>query len=810
MNKNFRLGLIDAGFDLNHEDLGFAEKFENYNEKGIEQDAVNHGTHVAGTMAAKSDNSKGICGVYPYGNGNLYGISSTGIYSYEENGTPFTSSMYIKIALSELLLRDVKVINSSLNNGRDRVNQICFKQAGWESALLELNQNAEILGDFLKRMLNYGYDFVIVSAAGNSSSQNTGNLEATYNSFLNAIPNNEIYKSVYNRIIVVGSIGTNCNVSCFSNAGERTDVYAPGEEIFSTVTDDDYENYNWSGTSTASPHVAGVAAMLWAANGNLTGEMVKTIVCGLPNARSSELNIVDAERCVSYVLNKEIPNSNITEDSNYGSIMSYVIHDDSEKRIAKAEVTAENIDTGEKTVVFTDTNGHYELILPNGEYWVTVEASGYYTYKYSLPLSCTANGVNYADWAELTRDPATENQQRSINEEWIETARIKVTQHYKRTSGLSGNFVCFSHEDVIENEYVKFILRYSRPQEELKEILEDGVFPSANVYQSLIVIEISTGKVTDECGNVWYLNEELVVAQEPIDIEYEINNLSDYIKIAAREDLCFSSVMPSEREKWDVLDMMVYQKGMSHVDNQTLQEWCYFFFGDSSIPDLDKANYPSEYIYQSGNGYGFNFGDPQGIDIEIEGYKRNQNNTWSIICNCYSYLGINTNNETEYGIFKKVEVTLKENEDVNFPYRLRIDSVTRIDVYSYAGKCGENVEYCINKDGVATIFGEGEMDYFDYTTVSQIRSTSPFSQDTVNNQNFSLSKVIIEDGITSIGQGTFPAICQCRIYYIPKSVTFIDKEAFCYRHEEHLIYCYSDSYAYTYAYDNGFKIGLLD
>ena len=56
VNQDLRIGLIDDGFDDNHEDLGFAETFNNRN---ISEDDRRHGTHVAGTMAAKSDISSG-------------------------------------------------------------------------------------------------------------------------------------------------------------------------------------------------------------------------------------------------------------------------------------------------------------------------------------------------------------------------------------------------------------------------------------------------------------------------------------------------------------------------------------------------------------------------------------------------------------------------------------------------------------------------------------------------------------------------------------------------------------------------------
>lgn len=417
INKNLRIGLIDEGFDLDHEDLGFAERFDNYNS-GLRYDDKNHGTHVAGTMAASADNNIGICGVYPYGNGNLYGISYCGITKYSENGN-LLSTMYNKIALAELILRNVKIINSSINNSRARVVQISKKEHGWEEAELNLNINADILGNFLNRMLQRGYEFVIVSAAGNSSSEETGNLEAAYNSFLNAI-SREKYPDVYKRIIVVGSVDNENKISVFSNAGLRADIFAPGEYIFSTKPGNSYGNtydaldennimqtYLYSGTSMASPHVAGVAAMVWAADSKLTGEQVKIIVCNSVNYKSNNAKMIDAKIAVMAALKineKHSETMSEPNNPNYGSIMSYIVNKNDENiRINEAHVTAESISDGSVYDVFSDNSGHFELILPDGKYKISIFTDGYETYSYPEDIQCTAQQVNYIDWAKLVK-----------------------------------------------------------------------------------------------------------------------------------------------------------------------------------------------------------------------------------------------------------------------------------------------------------------------------------------------------------------------------------------------------------------------
>ena len=105
-----KIGLIDSGFSTSHEDLQFAEVFYDNGSNGLSSGKIAHGTHVAGTMAAKNNDTTGICGIYPYGAGRLYGVSNCeGQGAIKYNG----SLMSEKIAFAELIVRNVKVINTS-------------------------------------------------------------------------------------------------------------------------------------------------------------------------------------------------------------------------------------------------------------------------------------------------------------------------------------------------------------------------------------------------------------------------------------------------------------------------------------------------------------------------------------------------------------------------------------------------------------------------------------------------------------------------------------------------------------------------
>lgn len=454
-----RVGLIDNGFDQNHEDLDFAHVFYDGSRNGVSfeynEKSDGHGTHIAGTMAATGTNAEGINGVYPYANRRLYGVSSTGEFLYTENGTYSVSTMYQKIAFSELILRNVKIINSSQNNRRDRVDQIVNQKSGWESAKFELDKNSHILGSFLNRLIKCGYDFVIVSASGNGSSTETGNLDSRYNSFINNINETE-YPAVFSRIIVVGSINSNFEISTFSNAGNRVDIFAPGENIYSTVPSTNrYEADGWSGTSMASPHVAGVCANVWSMNNNLTGAEVKQIVCdinncvqhvnvrfSLPNSDTQlTRGIVDCYRAVT---NSRVTNekrNNTDPESNMGSVLGWVVERDENQNdnfLSAAVIRAYqhgqtepvHFSSIDRDFEVSDIYGHFELILNPGTYDISVQY-GNYEVKRKENITVEAGQVHYLNEYiifEKPKEPQTTTIIQDTEKKTVTTTEVPPAQ----------------------------------------------------------------------------------------------------------------------------------------------------------------------------------------------------------------------------------------------------------------------------------------------------------------------------------------------------------------------------------------------
>ncbi len=408
-----KVGLIDNGFDTDHEDLNFAEVL--YNDEFDYKSS--HGNHVAGIMAASTSDDKGICGVYPYGDGNLYGVrdgcesyAGFGVSADEENGTYYTSVISQKIAYAELILRGVKVINQSMGfnyQSNYEKKSLLSSSVDYEALLdfWETNDFSDYetmaaeLGGFLNRLLEKGYDFVIVGSAGNDSDPSIGHLNSRYNSWLGMIDQDE-YPDVYNRIIIVGAVNSDLEIASYSNGGERTDIYAPGGEIsddsgsgnmiYSATLSDEY-GYK-AGTSMAAPHVAGVAACVWAADNDLTGEEVKSYVCSSVSDRCASCKMVDAAAAVQ----KAVDRKNTAESENdenaagvetetseqevkYAAIMGWVAGSCfGNEKVEGAAVTAVNIITGKTETAVTDSDGHFELLVPEGKYSLYTEAEGYY------------------------------------------------------------------------------------------------------------------------------------------------------------------------------------------------------------------------------------------------------------------------------------------------------------------------------------------------------------------------------------------------------------------------------------------------
>jgi subtilisin len=251
--KGVVVAVVDSGVDRNHDDLknniwtnskeiagngidddanGYVDDFNGWNFDGNDNntlDVAGHGTHVSGTIAGENNN---------------FGV--TGI-AYDAKIMP------------------VKVLNDSGSGSYDAIAQGIRYATDNGANVINLSLGGDYPNSALESALKYASSkgAIVVMAAGNESGLQPG------------------YPARYANEtgIAVGAVDKENNLASFSNlAGFNplTYVTAPGVDVYSTLPGNKYANY--SGTSMATPHVAGVVALMLSANPNLTDAQVRQIL----------------------------------------------------------------------------------------------------------------------------------------------------------------------------------------------------------------------------------------------------------------------------------------------------------------------------------------------------------------------------------------------------------------------------------------------------------------------------------------------------------------------------------------------------
>jgi serine protease len=187
-----------------------------------------HGTHCAGLASAVTDNSKGIASI---------GFK--------------TKIMPVKCS------RD-KDSGNTLLNPYDGVYYAMRAHADIISMSWGGAQNFATGQSLITAANSMG--ILLVAAAGNENGTNTG------------------YPASYPNVLVVGSTDINDKKSSFSNYGSSVDVMAPGSGIYSTFAGDDNAYGYLSGTSMATPIVAGLAALVKAIHPAFTPAQIENAI----------------------------------------------------------------------------------------------------------------------------------------------------------------------------------------------------------------------------------------------------------------------------------------------------------------------------------------------------------------------------------------------------------------------------------------------------------------------------------------------------------------------------------------------------
>lgn len=221
-SSNVIIAIVDTGVSLNHPDLDgkLVAGYDYYGDPPFyapdsdPSDENGHGTYVAGIAAAETNNSQGVAGV----------------------------SWHSRIMPIRVLGPDGSGWDSDIANG-------VIWAADHGAKIINMSLGGSDSSQTLIDAVNYAYNLgcVLVAASGNSNT------------------NQPFYPAAYDHVIAVGATNSSDQRASFSNYGSYLDVTAPGEGITSTyfyagLGIDTYAT--GSGTSAASPHVAGLAALL--------------------------------------------------------------------------------------------------------------------------------------------------------------------------------------------------------------------------------------------------------------------------------------------------------------------------------------------------------------------------------------------------------------------------------------------------------------------------------------------------------------------------------------------------------------------
>lgn len=225
--------VLDTGADLDHPDLNILDNWDCTKPgcpPGGADDKNGHGTHVAGTAAAVV-NGSGVIGVAP--NANLYAVKVLG-----NSGSGFRSDIMAGIDMVAGMVvssGEPAVINMSIGGARSTLT-------GAEACTSNGYQGSDDYYRTICNAANKGVVFVV--AAGNEGRDTVGVAPAGYD----------------DAVITVSAVDSSNSWPSWSNFGAAVDIAAPGVSVVSTRKGGG--TTTMSGTSMASPHVAGAVA-LW-------------------------------------------------------------------------------------------------------------------------------------------------------------------------------------------------------------------------------------------------------------------------------------------------------------------------------------------------------------------------------------------------------------------------------------------------------------------------------------------------------------------------------------------------------------------
>ncbi len=230
LSGNRKVCIMDTGYTLNHPDLPStgitgSDGYGSNDTGNWYNDGNGHGTHVAGTIAAIGGNGQGVVGVNPSG---------------------------------QLGLHIVKVFNDQGRwaYGSDLIKAIeqC-QQAGANVTSMSLGGSGQSNAERQAFANSYAQGMLHIAAAGNDGNSSMS------------------YPASYDAVVSVAAVDSSENKASFSQYNSQVEIAAPGVGVNSTWNNNGYKSI--SGTSMATPHVSGVAALVWSHFPSCTSAQVR-------------------------------------------------------------------------------------------------------------------------------------------------------------------------------------------------------------------------------------------------------------------------------------------------------------------------------------------------------------------------------------------------------------------------------------------------------------------------------------------------------------------------------------------------------
>ncbi len=258
--SNTKVCIIDTGYNYGHPDLpssgvsGYA--FSGHGSWST--DGNGHGTHVAGTIAAIGRNNIGVVGVNPSAKLGLHIVKI-----FNDSGN-WTTASNLVTAIQSCKNAGAKVVNMSLGGSSSNATE--------QTALANF----------------YSGGMLLVAAAGNAGNSSFS------------------YPASYSSVVSVAAVDSSRNRASYSQYNSQVEISAPGSSVYSTYKNNSYATL--SGTSMATPHVAGVAALVWSYYPSCTPARIRTALNATAQDRGTTgrdiyygFGIVRAQNALSYL-----------------------------------------------------------------------------------------------------------------------------------------------------------------------------------------------------------------------------------------------------------------------------------------------------------------------------------------------------------------------------------------------------------------------------------------------------------------------------------------------------------------------------